>query len=91
MADNTDYSGKYGLVKNYVKTHKDDKPKKATIRVPKVPGKLGQVDWKEDLTLLNKHGKPLTFNIFLLTLPFSEKKYCKLTLDKKQDTVINSF
>ncbi len=91
LADNTDYSGKYGLVKNYVKTHKDDKPKKATIRVPKVPGKLGQVDWKEDLTLLNKHGKPLTFNIFLLTLPFSEKKYCKLTLDKKQDTVINSF
>ncbi len=91
LADNTDYSGKYGLVKNYVKTHKDDKPKKATIRVPKVPGKLGQVDWKEDLTLLNKHGKTLTFNIFLLTLPFSEKKYCKLTLDKKQDTVINSL
>lgn len=91
LADNTDYSGKYGLVKNYVKTHKDDKPKKATIRVPEVPGKLGQVDWKEDLTLLNKHGKPLTFNIFLLTLPFSEKKYCKLTLDKKQDTVINSL
>lgn len=91
LADNTDYSGKYGLAKNYVKTHKDDKPKKATICVPKVPGKLGQVDWKEDLTLLNKHGKPLTFNIFLLTLPFSEKKYCKLTLDKKQDTVINSL
>lgn len=89
LLDTTDYSGKYGLVRNYVKEHKDSKPKKATIRVPKEPGKVGQVDWKEDMTLINKHGEPITFNIFLFTLPFSERKYCKLTLDKKQDTVIN--
>lgn len=73
LLDTTDYSGKYGWVRNYVKKHKDTKPKKATIRVPKVPGKLGQVDWKEDLTLINKNGEPITFNIFLFTLPFSEK------------------
>ena len=91
LIDNTEYSGKYGLVKNYVKKHKSQRPKKATIRVPKVPGKLGQVDWKEDLTLINKKGEALTFNIFLFTLPFSEKKYCRLTLDKKQDTVIDSL
>ncbi len=89
LVDTTDYPGKYGLVRNYVKKHKDNKPKKATILVPKVPGKLGQVDWKEDITLINKHGEPITFNIFLFTLPFSERKYCKLSLDKKQDTVIN--
>ena len=53
LLDTTDYSGKYGLVKNYVKKHKEKQPKKATIRVPKVPGKLGQVDWKEDFTLKN--------------------------------------
>ena len=91
LLDTTDYTGKYGLVKNYVKKHKKDKPKKASIRVPKVPGKTGQVDWKEDFTLISKHGEILVFNIFLFTLPFSEKKYCKLTLDKKQDTVINSL
>lgn len=91
LIDTTDYSGKYGLVKNYVKKHKNETPKKATIRVPKVPGKLGQVDWKEDLTLISKYGELFTFNIFLFTLPFSEKKYCRLTLDKKQDTVINSL
>lgn len=91
LIDNTGYSGKYGLVKNYVKKHNSQRPKKATIRVPKVPGKLGQVDWKEDLTLMNKKGESLTFNIFLFTLPFSEKKYCRLTLDKKQDTVIDSL
>ena len=91
LIDTTDYSGKYGLVKNYVKKHKQSKPKKAAIHVPKIPGKLGQVDWKEDFTLTNIHGEPITFNIFLFTLPFSEKKYCKLTLDKKQDTVINAL
>lgn len=91
LTDTTNYSGKYGLVRNYVKKHKDEKVKKATIHVPKVPGKLGQVDWKEDITLISKHGELFTFNIFLFTLPFSEKKYCRLTLDKKQDTVINSL
>ncbi len=91
LIETTDYPGKYGLVKNYVKKHQDEKPKKATIRVPKVPGELGQVDWKEDMKLVNKYGEILTFNIFLFTLPFSEKKYCRLTLDKKQDTVINSL
>ena len=55
LIDNTDYSGKYGLVKNYVKKLKQFQPKKATIHVPKVPGKIGQVDWKEDFTLINKN------------------------------------
>ena len=73
LRDNTDYSGKYGLVKNYVKNHKLKTPKKAYIRVLKTPAKLAQV------------------NIFLVTLPFSEKKYCRLTLDRKQDTVITSL
>ena len=91
LLETTDYSGKYGLVKNYVRKNKDNKPKKATILVPKTPGKLGQVDWKEDFTLVSKDGELITFNIFLFTLPFSGKKYCKLTLDKKQDTVINTL
>lgn len=91
LIETTDYKGKYGLVKNYVKIHKNNIPKKANIRVPKVPGKLGQVDWKEDFTLVNKFGENITFNIFLFTLPFSEKKFCRLTLDKKQDTVIDSL
>ena len=91
LLDTTDYSGKYGLVRNYVKKHKDNKPKKATIRVPKEPGKIGQVDWKEDMTLISKYGEIVSFNIFLFTLPFSERKYCRLSLDKKQDTVINSL
>lgn len=91
LIETTDYKGKYGLVRNYVKTHKDNIPKKSNIRIPKVPGKLGQVDWKEDFTLMNKNGESVTINIFLFTLPFSGKKYCRLTLDKKQNTVIDSM
>ena len=91
LLDTTNYSGKYGLVRNYVKNNKETKPKKATIRVSKVPGKLGQVDWKEEFSLITKQGELITFNIFLFTLPFSERKYCRLTLDKKQDTVIDSL
>ena len=91
LLDTTDYPGKYGLVKNYVKTNKEKIPKKANIRIPKAPAKVAQVDWKEDLTLISKYGELVTFNIFLVTLPFSEKKYCRLTLDKKQDTVITSL
>ena len=91
LIDNTDYSGKYGLVKNYVKNNKEKIPKRANIRIPKTPAKVAQVDWKEDLTLISKQGESFTFNIFLVTLPFSEKKYSRLTLDKKQDTVITSL
>lgn len=91
LLDTTDYKGKYGLVRNYVRNHKDKIPKKANVRVPKVAAKLGQVDWKEDFSLTNKNGEVIVFNIFLFTLPFSEKKFCRLTLDRKQDTVINSL
>lgn len=89
LLDTTDYSGKYGLVKKYVRDNKGKIPKKATIRIAHIPGKSAQVDWKEDFKLTNKLGQEICFNIFLFTLPFSEKKVAKLTLDRKQDTVIN--
>ena len=73
LLDNTDYQGKYGLVRDYVRKNKDKIPKKANIRVPKVAGKLGQVDWKEDFSLTNKNGEILIFNIFLIILPLSGK------------------
>ena len=44
LLDTTNYSGKYGLVKNYVKNHREKIPRKAFIRVPKIPAKLAQVD-----------------------------------------------
>ena len=39
------YTGKYGLVKNYVKKKKKVLNTKATVRFETMPGKQGQVDW----------------------------------------------
>lgn len=89
LKNEKNYTGSYGLVKKYANTIKKNRPKKATIRVTHEAGKSGQVDWKEDFKLLNKKGEIINFNIFLFILPYSGKKYFKLTLDRKQDTVIN--
>ena len=47
------YTGKYSIVADFVKRHKDDETKKATIRFETNPGLQAQVDWKEDMTLIN--------------------------------------
>lgn len=91
LKDTTDYSGGYGILKRYVKDKKINLPKRASIRIFHEPGKSAQVDWKEDFKLLNKNGQEFSFNIFLFTLPNSEMKFLRLTLDKKQDTVIDSL
>ncbi|WP_270744826.1 hypothetical protein [Lactococcus petauri] len=41
------FDGGYTIVKSYCKTYKDEKRKKATIRVHHVPAVAAQVDWKE--------------------------------------------
>ena len=48
------YTGGYGLVKKYVKEHKNLQIKKATIRFETIPGLQAQVDWKESMKLINK-------------------------------------
>lgn len=35
------------------------------------PGKQLQVDWKEDITLISKHGKVFNFNLFVSTFGYS--------------------
>jgi len=81
------YTGKYTIVRQYCKTYKTDRFNKATIRFETEPGFQAQVDWKEEMTLINKEGKPVTFNIFLMVLGYSRMKYWELTLDRNQDTL----
>lgn len=40
------YNGGYGIVKNYIRLHKNEQIKKATMRFEPIPGLQGQVDWK---------------------------------------------
>lgn len=81
------FEGKYTIVREYCKNHKEDKIKQATIRVTHQPALSGQVDWKEEMKLISKYGEVFQFNIFLYVLPYSKKKFITLTFDRKQDTL----
>lgn len=81
------YEGKYGTVNNFVKSYKDVSRKKATIRFETTPGLQAQVDWKEELKLVNRNGEQFVINIFLIVLGYSRLKFVKLTNNKVQDTL----
>jgi len=78
------YDGGYLTVNNFVKQHKNDQIKKATIRFETTPGLQAQVDWKESVIMVNKYGEAFEINIFLIVLGYSRLKFIKLTSNKTQ-------
>ncbi len=85
------YIGKYTTVSNFVRAHKTEAQKKATIRFETTPGLQAQVDWKEDLNMVNRSGEIFNINIFLIVLGYSRLKYVKLTSDRNQGTLFTSM
>lgn len=83
------YTGKYSIVADFVAKHKDIETRKATIRFETNPGLQAQVDWKEDMTLMNVHGEVFKINIFLIVLGYSRLKYIELTTDRSQTTLFS--
>lgn len=83
------YTGKYSIVADFVKQHKEVESKKATIRFETNPGLQAQVDWKEDMTLVNRDGEIFKINIFLMVLGYSKYKFLKITSDRSQETLFN--
>lgn len=81
------YTGSYSLVADFVQKHKEEQIKKATIRFETAPGLQSQVDWKENLKMISKHGELFEVNIFLMVLGYSRTKFLKLTSDKTQKTL----
>ena len=81
------YTGSYSLVADFVQKHKEEQIKKATIRFETAPGLQAQVDWKENLKMISKHGEIFEVNIFLMVLGYSRTKFVKLTSDKTQKTL----
>lgn len=81
------YTGSYSLVADFVQKHKKKQIKKATIRFETAPGLQAQVDWKENLKMISKHGELFEVNIFLMVLGYSRTKFVKLTSDKTQKTL----
>ena len=81
------YTGKYSIVADFVKNHKDTETKKATIRFETNPGLQAQVDWKEDMTLISRRGQPFKINIFLMVMGYSRNKFIIITSNRNQDTL----
>ena len=83
------YNGSYSLLEEFIKKHKDEQTKKATIRFETCPGQQAQVDWKENLKMISKYGEVFDVNIFLMVLGYSRMKFVKLTNDRTQKTLFN--
>lgn len=81
------YTGGYGLVSNFVRKHKKSEQQKATIRFETTPGLQAQVDWKETVKMISRHGEIFEINIFLMVLGYSRMKFVRLTVDKTQKTL----
>ena len=81
------YSGKHSTVAAFVKNHKNEEITKSTIRFETAPGLQAQVDWKEELTMICKHGEVFKVNIFLMMLGYSRMKFLHLTTDRTQSTL----
>lgn len=83
------YSGKYSIVADFVRQHKTNERKKATIRYETNPGLQAQIDWKEDMKLVNRKGEVYTINIFLMVLGYSRYKYLAIASNRSQETLFD--
>lgn len=81
------YLGSYQLITKFLREKNRERTHLAVIRFETIPGQQAQVDWKESLTFKTKNGKKIKFNIFLITLGFSRKKFIKVTETRDQNTV----
>ena len=81
------YSGKYGIVNNYVSSVKKKIVNQLTIRFETIKGFQSQVDWKEKLKIHDISGKEYIISIFLIVLGNSRYKYIELTSNQTQQTL----
>ena len=65
--------GTYSNFKKYLTKHKLKPTKSIEVhpRFETAAGEQMQIDWKEDITMVSKHGEIFEFNIFTSTLGFS--------------------
>ena len=82
-----DFKGKYGIVRKYVSTKKENIITNLTIRFETIKGYQSQVDWKEKLKLHDSSGYEYKASIFLMVLGYSRYKYIELTLDQTGETL----
>ena len=85
------YCESASTLRMYCQNIKADKIQKVTIHVETTLGLSAQVDWKEDLKLVNKFGEIVPCNIFLYVLRYSRIKDLEMTFDRSQTTLFRYF
>ena len=89
--------GTYSNFHKYVVKNKFfvNKNKSKTVRYETRPGKQAQVDWKEDMDLISKHGEVFNFNVFSFKLGNSRYVYYEYRKEKTREDLfeclINAF
>ena len=89
--------GTYSNFITYVKKNKLTPNKKNTAhpRYETVVGKQGQVDWKEDISLVSANGEIFVINVFHVVLGFSKYSHLEISIQKRTHDVyrclINCF
>lgn len=85
------YGGSYDALRRYVRRHYPEfMGRGLRVRVETPPGKLGQVDWKEDVEVqLGDPGRWVKLQAFLLTLGFSRKSVVVWSAKKDLDSWLN--
>ena len=81
------YEGSYDLVKLYVATIKEAKPKPAFVRFETAPGEQAQVDWGRFGWCLH-HGYRSPLWCFVMTLCYSRMLYLEFTVSQDLATLI---
>jgi len=90
------YTGKYTIVKDYVRTKKKELNHQATVRFETIPGLQGQVDWAHfEQYKVFENGQYKKLYCFLMMLGYSRTRYIKFVTDMTTDTLlrchINAF
>lgn len=83
------FTGKYSIVKEYVRGKKKDLDERATVRFETMPGLQGQVDWAffEDY-LVPEGDKHKKLYCFLMILGYSRTRYIEFVTDMSTNTLI---
>ena len=83
------FTGKYTIVREYVRDKKEDLENKATVRFETMPGLQGQVDWAyfEDYRVYEE-GKWKKLYCFLMILGYSRMRYISFVTDMTTTTLI---
>lgn len=81
--------GSYSNFITYVKKNKllPKADKSGHARFETEIGKQGQVDWKEDITLISSLGEKFIINVFHIVLSYSRYSHLELSIQKRTDDV----